>query len=74
MAIQSDWHDTIVTIFSACKDLQIRGDIEEGLFELTNWKLEYSIKKLFNLILNTAYTINSRVICRPCCKLPEIAI
>lgn len=44
MAIQSDWHDTIVTIFSACKDLQVRGDIEESLFEITNWKLEYGLK------------------------------
>ena len=42
-AIQSDWHDTIVTLFSACKDLQVRGDIKESIFELTNWKLEYGI-------------------------------
>ena len=41
--IQTDWHDTIVAIFSACKDLQVRGDIRESIFELTNWKLEYSI-------------------------------
>lgn len=42
-AIQTAWHDTIVALFSACKDLQVRGDIRESIFELTNWKLEYGI-------------------------------
>ena len=45
IAIQNDWHDTIVTLFSASKDLQVRGDIKESIFELTNWKLEYGTAK-----------------------------
>ena len=40
-SVQSKWHDTIVALFSACKDIKVCRDIKESLFELTNWKLEY---------------------------------
>lgn len=40
-SIQSKFHDTMVALFSACKDITVCGNIEESLFELTNWKLEY---------------------------------
>ena len=42
--IQTDWHDTIVVLSSARKDLQVRSDIRESIFELTNWKLEYGME------------------------------
>ena len=41
LSVQIRWHDTMVALFSACKDLKIRGDIKESVFELTNWKLDY---------------------------------
>jgi hypothetical protein len=31
----------VIALFSACKDLKVSGDIEESVFEITNWKLEY---------------------------------
>lgn len=40
-SVQSKWHDTMIALFSACKDLKVSGDIEESVFEITNWKLEY---------------------------------
>jgi hypothetical protein len=40
-SVQLNWHDTMVALFSACKDITVCGDIKESLFELTNWKLEY---------------------------------
>jgi hypothetical protein len=41
LAIQTKWHDTIVALFSACKDFNASGEITESLFEVTNWKLDY---------------------------------
>jgi hypothetical protein len=40
-SVQTKWHDTVIALFSACKDLKVSGDIEESVFEITNWKLEY---------------------------------
>jgi hypothetical protein len=40
-SVQTKWHDTVIALFSACKDLKVSGDIEESIFEITNWKLEY---------------------------------
>jgi hypothetical protein len=40
-SVQTRWHDTVVALFSACKDLKVCGDIKESVFELTNWKLDY---------------------------------
>jgi hypothetical protein len=40
-SVQTRWHDTVVALFSACKDWKICGDIKESIFELTNWKLDY---------------------------------
>ncbi|KAH8591912.1 hypothetical protein B0O99DRAFT_263742 [Bisporella sp. PMI_857] len=40
-SVQTKWHDTIIALFSACKDLKASGDIKESIFEITNWKLEY---------------------------------
>jgi hypothetical protein len=40
-SVQTLWHDTVVALFSACKDLKVCGDIKESVFELTNWKLDY---------------------------------
>lgn len=41
LSVQTKWHDTMIALFSACKDLKVSGDIEESIFEITNWKLEY---------------------------------
>lgn len=40
-SVETEWHDTLIALFSACKDLKFSGNIEEGIFEITNWKLEY---------------------------------
>jgi hypothetical protein len=40
-SVQTRWHDTLVALFSACKDLKVCGDIKESIFEITNWKLDY---------------------------------
>jgi hypothetical protein len=40
-SVQTEWHDTVIALFSACKDLKVSGDIEESVFEITNWKLKY---------------------------------
>jgi hypothetical protein len=40
-SVQTKWHDTVIALFSACKDFKVFGNIEEGIFEITNWKLEY---------------------------------
>ena len=41
-SVQTYWHDTLVAIFAACKDLEVRGDIRESIFELTTWRRDYS--------------------------------
>lgn len=70
IVIYNDWHDTIVALFSACKDLQVRGDIKGCIFELVNWKLEYGMDTLHCRISSTANGLNnSGVICRPGHKL-----
>jgi hypothetical protein len=40
-SVQTQWHDTLVALFSACKDLKVCGDIKESVFEVTNWRLDY---------------------------------
>lgn len=40
-SVQTKWHNTMIALFSACKDLKVSGNIEESIFEITNWKLEY---------------------------------
>jgi hypothetical protein len=51
-SVQSKWHDTMVALISACKDIAVYGDIKESLFELTNWKLEYGKSSASALLCN----------------------
>ena len=51
-SVQSKWHDTMVALFSACKDITLCGDIKENLFELTNWKQEYGMSSSVALVWN----------------------
>ena len=37
-SLQTQWHDTIMALFVACKDLDFRGG---NVFELTSWKVDF---------------------------------
>ena len=37
-SVQTKWHDTVIALFSACKDLKGSGDAKDSIFEITNWK------------------------------------